>query len=123
MVEITETQEPEPKKINKTTKEVITEHFKDVPVMADVAFCESRFRQFDSDGNVLRGKVNSSDVGVFQINERYHAATAVKLGINLYTLEGNIAYAEYLYETQGTSPWVHSSKCWNKGEREVALLK
>ena len=79
-----------------TTKEKVKEYFADIPIMAEVAYCESRFRQFNENGNVLRGIENSSDVGVMQINEKYHAATAVKLGINLYTLEGNMAYARYL---------------------------
>jgi hypothetical protein len=105
---------------NKTTKEIVTEYFSDTPVLADVAYCESRFTHFNTDGSVLRGRVNRADVGVMQINEKYHAATAVKLGIDLYTLEGNMAYARYLYDTQGTRPWVHSSPCWNT-IREVAL--
>lgn len=88
--------------------------------MADIAFCESRFRQFDKNGNPLRGFVNSADVGVMQINEKYHAETAAKLGINIYTLEGNMEYGKYLYETQGTKPWVHSKKCWNT-VREIAI--
>ncbi len=88
--------------------------------MADIAFCESRFNQFDDYGNVLRGKVNRADVGVMQINEKYHAGKAAKLGYDLYSLDGNMEYAMYLYETQGTKPWVHSSTCWNT-VREIAL--
>lgn len=104
----------------KTTKDIVSEYFSDAPVMIQVASCESGFKQFNTDGSVLRGRVNGADVGVMQINEMYHAQTAVKLGINLHTLEGNLAYARYLYETQGTKPWVHSSKCWNT-VREVAM--
>jgi hypothetical protein len=111
--------EEEPKQF-KTTREYVEEYFNDAPIMIDVAYCESRFRQFNENGTPLRGKVNSADVGVMQINEKYHAATAVKLGLNLETLDGNLAYARYLYETQGTKPWVHSSKCWNS-VREVAF--
>lgn len=106
---------------NKTTKEIVTEYFSDTPVLAEVAYCESRFTQFNKDGSVLRGRVNRADVGVMQINEKYHAAAAVRLGYDLYTLEGNIAYARYLYDTQGTRPWVHSSPCWNT-IREVAMV-
>lgn len=106
--------------IEKTTEELVRDYFVDTPVMADIAFCESRFRQFDQYGNPLRGIQNSADVGVMQINEKYHAATAIKLGINIYTLEGNMEYAKYLYDTKGTRPWVHSSDCWNT-VREIAL--
>lgn len=104
----------------KTTKEEVEEYFSDIPVMIEVASCESQWRQFDKSGQVLRGIKNPQDVGVMQINEKYHATTAVKLGYNLYSTEGNMAYARYLYDTQGTSPWVHSKKCWNS-VREVAL--
>ncbi|MCB9805639.1 hypothetical protein H6775_00600 [Candidatus Nomurabacteria bacterium] len=117
--EITET----PNKLNSeplTTQEKVEEYFSDIPILADVAYCESRYRQYDANGNVLRGVVNKADVGVMQINEKYHAATAVKLGYDLYSLEGNMAYARYLYSKQGTKPWVHSSACWNT-TREVAL--
>lgn len=123
VVEETESRDSQSEHItveNKTTEEVVREYFLDTPVMADIAFCESRFKHFDQYGNVLRGRVNSLDVGVMQINEKYHAGTASRLGINLYTLEGNLEYAKYLYETKGTSPWVHSSGCWNT-VREVAL--
>lgn len=118
-VTIEKTEEKKIEKI-KTTEDIVREYFIDTPVMADVAFCESRFRQFDKNGQALRGVVNNLDVGVMQINEKYHAGTAIKLGINIYTLEGNMEYAKYLYETQGTRPWVHSSDCWNT-VREIAL--
>jgi hypothetical protein len=116
----TETEDIELKQENMTTEEIVKEYFIDSPVMADIAFCESRFRQFDKNGNPLRGVVNSADVGVMQINEKYHAGTAAKLGINIYTLEGNMEYGMYLYETQGTDPWVHSKPCWNT-VREIAI--
>lgn len=103
-----------------TTEAQVKAYFADTPILAEVAFCESRFRQFDENGNVLRGIENSQDVGVMQINEKYHLDTAQKLGLNLHTLEGNMAYAKYLYETQGTKPWNYSSGCWGK-HREVAL--
>jgi hypothetical protein len=47
-----------------------------------------------------------------QINEKYHAEKAVELGINIYTLEGNVEFAKYLYDTFGSKPWKSSSKCW-----------
>ena len=95
-----------------TVEEYVREHFENYPVMAEVARCESRFRHFNKNGNIIRGEVNAEDVGVMQINEHYHSDTADKLGISLYTLEGNVDYATYLFEKQGTSPWLASSKCW-----------
>lgn len=100
----------------KTVEETVNEYFKDTPILSKVAFCESRYRQFDAEGQVLRGVVNPKDVGVMQINEDYHKIASQKLGLDIYTLEGNLAYAKHLYESQGVSPWVHSSKCWSKGE-------
>jgi hypothetical protein len=104
----------------KTTKEHVEEYFSDMPILVDIASCESNFRQFGNDGQVLRGNYNPQDVGVMQINERFHKGKSVELGLDLHTLEGNMAYARYLYETQGTKPWEYSSKCWSKN-REVAL--
>lgn len=105
----------------KTTEDIIAEHFSDAPILKKIAFCESQNRQIDeTTGAVLRGKVNSQDVGVMQINEKYHLEAAKKLGLDIYTLEGNIDYAKHLYKTQGVKPWVHSSKCWDKSN-EFAL--
>lgn len=95
-----------------TIEEYVRKHFENYPIMADVAECESRFRHFDKNGEIIRGKVNKSDIGVMQINEYYHKQTANKLDISLYTLEGNIEYAKYLFEKEGTAPWLASSKCW-----------
>ncbi len=105
---------------SKTTKQIVQEYFADTPVLIDVASCESHFIQFDADGTIHRGKVNPQDVGVMQINEKYHLSDSIKLGYDIYTLEGNMAYAKHLYKTQGTRPWEYSSKCWNK-TREVAV--
>ena len=105
------------------TENYIRHYFADLPVLVDVAYCESSFRHNDKYGNVLRGVVNKSDVGVMQINLRYHLEDAEKLGYDLYTLEGNTAYARLLYEKKGTDPWVHSSKCWTKNPSSLALNK
>lgn len=82
-------------------------------MMVNVARCESTFREFGKDGEVLRGKVNPLDRGIFQINETYHLRDSAKMGIDIYTIEGNIAYARYLYDTQGTKPWNWSRGCWS----------
>ncbi|HJO89804.1 MAG: hypothetical protein QGH85_00155 [Candidatus Pacebacteria bacterium] len=95
-----------------TVEEYVREHFENYPVMAEVAKCESRFRHFKKNGDIIRGEINRADVGVMQINEHYHKKTADKLGISLYTLQGNVDYATYLFNKEGTSPWLASSKCW-----------
>ena len=77
-----------------------------------VASCESQYRQWGEDGQSLKGVVNSLDVGVLQINLKYHGERAEKLGIDLDTLPGNVDYAILLYESQGTQPWFWSEHCW-----------
>ena len=91
-------------------------YFSDAPIMQKIAYCESRNRQFTTDGSVLRGVVNTKDVGVFQINERYHLSDSKKMGISIHTIDGNLEYARHLYESQGTQPWSSSRPCWGKYE-------
>jgi hypothetical protein len=97
-----------------SVEQYVKSYFAKNPIMAEVARCESRYRQFGSNGNVLRGIQVSQDVGVMQINETYHLKAAQKLGYNIYTLDGNLAYGQYLYEKQGTQPWSASAPCWNR---------
>ncbi|MDD5050260.1 MAG: hypothetical protein PHV93_00770 [Candidatus Pacebacteria bacterium] len=99
----------------------VREVFKDTPILAEVARCESQFRQFGTDGKIIRGEVNKHDVGLMQINEGYHAEQAEKLGLDLYTLDGNIAYAKVLYEKEGTAPWSASKPCWSKSAAYLAM--
>lgn len=99
-----------------SVKGVVSEYFADVPELVNVARCESHFRQFDKDGRVLRGVVNKGDLGVMQINEYYHGEKAEELGYDLYTIEGNLSYARFLYNHEGLTPWSSSSKCWKGGE-------
>lgn len=83
-------------------------------VLDAIESCESGGRQFNPDGTVLRGKVNPKDVGRMQINETYHLEASKKLGIDIYTSEGNRAYAEKLYAQNGTRDWDASKDCWSK---------
>ena len=93
-------------------KQKVQEYFKDYPILVSIAGCESQFRQFDANGNTLKGKINKGDLGVMQINKYYHEDKARELGYDLNTTEGNMAYAKYLYEKEGSKPWISSSKCW-----------
>ena len=97
-----------------STEEYIRKYFSDKPILAEIARCESRFRQEDKDGEVLVGEVNKFDKGVMQINELYHGDRADKLGLDITTLEGNAKYARFLFEKEGVKPWNSSSKCWKK---------
>ena len=80
-----------------------------------IAFCESAFRQFGKNSKPLRGLHNPNDVGIFQINEDFHAKKSQTLGYDIYSTEGNIDYAMYLLKNQGGKPWNASRPCW--GER------
>lgn len=105
-----------------STEETVRAYFEDIPQLIEVARCESRFRQTDKDGSIFRGEMNNKDVGVMQINEFYHADTAKKLGFDIYTLSGNMAYARYIYEKQGIAPWSSSFPCWNKKVSQIEAL-
>ena len=103
----------------RTLEEMVREYFSDTPILSEVARCESQFRHFGKNGNIIRGMINTKDVGVMQINEEYHREKAKTLGLDIYSLEGNLAYAQYLYEKEGTKPWQSSVKCLN---RELAKI-
>lgn len=98
--------------IAKTTEEIVREYFAHSPALVEVARCESTFRHSNTEGKVIRGRYNRYDIGVMQINELYHADTAKELGLDLYDINGNLAYARWLYEREGLLPWKSSSKCW-----------
>lgn len=113
---------------NKGLDKKVREYFRDTPLLAEIAKCESSFRQYNKDGEVLRGKVNKSDVGLMQVNEYYHGEPAKKLGFDIYSVEGNLAYAKWLYDREGGQPWRASSPCWGKSisintEAQMALVK
>ena len=65
-----------------SVEEDVKRYFSDIPILAKVAFCESTFRHHDENGDVIRGDVDSRDVGVMQINEYYHGSQARKIGID-----------------------------------------
>jgi hypothetical protein len=89
-------------------------YYAHTPALAEIAKCESQFTQFNKYGEILRGREVPTDVGVMQINEYYHKKTAEKLGFNLYTVDGNLGYAQWLYDHQGTQPWSASQACWSR---------
>ena len=83
-------------------------------ILQRIAFCESGNKHYASNGSVLRGKNNPLDTGLFQINARFHGKESQRLGMDILTKKGNIAYALYLYKMQVTKPWNWSKKCWSK---------
>jgi hypothetical protein len=95
------------------TERIVRSYFEDIPVMIQIARCESTFRHTLEDGSVLKGKVDPADTGVMQINKRYHLQTATAMNLNLDDIYHNMVYARHLYEKQGTQPWSASAPCWN----------
>jgi len=101
-----------------TLEEYVRGYFVETPILAEIAKCESRFRQYNVNG-VLRGDYDRNDIGVMQINERYHAERSQKNGFDIKTLDGNLGYAKWLYEREGLTPWNSSKACWKYAEAIV----
>jgi hypothetical protein len=103
-----------PKEPIVSMEQYVKTYFADTPILAEIARCESQYRHYTTNGKLLRGRVVSQDVGVMQINETYHLAASKKLGYDIHTLEGNLAYGQYLYDKQGVQPWSASAPCWDR---------
>jgi hypothetical protein len=116
---VTAMQQPMPQP--QTVEQYVRDYFVDEPVMAEIASCESHFKQFGADGQVVKNP-KSSAVGIFQIMSSIHSTFAdEKLGLDIYTIQGNLAYAKYLYSKDGTAPWNASKSCWGKSDAATAL--
>ena len=104
----------------KTLEAYVRAYYKNTPELAEIAGCESNFRQYDAKGAILKGTVDKDDIGIMQINKYYNGDNAEKLGYDIYTIEGNLAYAKVLYKKYGDDPWSSSEKCWKP---ELVALK
>ena len=92
-----------------SVKRQILAYFKDVPEMIKIAGCESGFRQFDDDGNVVVSPTN--DFGLFQINFETWNEKAKELKLDYKNkIEDNMKMARYIYENSGLNSWV----CYKK---------
>ncbi|MFA6410901.1 MAG: peptidoglycan-binding protein [Candidatus Buchananbacteria bacterium] len=85
------------------TEQQVRTYFADIPAMISIAKCESGFRQYNNDGTPLLG--SNLYIGIFQIDKKIHTKIAADMGMDIYTVEGNLAYAKYLYTQLGTKPW------------------
>ena len=89
-------------------------------LLKHIASCESwgdpdkEPREFLPDGSVLRGYPNPDDVGLAQINIPTWGAKARQLGLDLFTYDGNLAMAKWIFDHYGSKPWVYSEGCWGK---------
>lgn len=100
-----------------TLEEYVREYYRDTPILAEIARCETRFRHIGRGGRIIRGELSVDDIGVMQINEFYHGERADKLGFDLHALEGNLSYAKWLYQREGITPWLPSAQCWQEFEQ------
>jgi hypothetical protein len=96
------------------------------PELRPICSCESSYhgtwwdapRHYEN-GNVLRNYDGNDDVGLCQINLTTYGEMAQKLGYDLYSPEGNILFANWLFEQKGSAPWYKSEKCWRKSFTEA----
>jgi hypothetical protein len=99
----------------------------DFPILDKIAKAESYNSQTCTKAIVAKGgchayeigstliHVNANgtyDIGRWAINST-HLADAIARGFVVYTEAGNKAYAEYLFETQGSVPWTASQSVWS----------
>ncbi len=87
---------------------IVRKYFVDDPIMITIAKCESGFRQYNNNDAPLIG--HGLYVGVFQIDQNIHAEFAKSLGMDIYTLDGNLAYAKRLKNASGTRPWANCAR-------------
>ncbi|TSC85612.1 MAG: hypothetical protein G01um10148_998 [Parcubacteria group bacterium Gr01-1014_8] len=111
---------------NKDVEALVRAEFADIPLMISIAQCESEMRQYGPPGKgangALHGGAGGAMVGVFQIHEGVHRAAAKAKGMDIDTLEGNIAYARYLFQTEGTNPWLSSASCWQSTAMTISSV-
>ena len=89
---------------NAIVQDAVRFYFADIPIMIDIARCETGFRQYNPDGSALHD-ASGTYVGVFQISEKIHTPRAISMGYDIATIDGNLMYARYLYNSSGTNPW------------------
>ncbi len=66
--------------------------------------CESGYRQFDSDGTILLSP--TMDVGVGQINLKYHLKESQRMGLDIInSADDNLTFARHLYDEVGSTAW------------------
>jgi hypothetical protein len=89
-------------------------------ILKRIASCESwgdpnkEPRQFLPDGSVLRCLPNPQAIGLAQINLPTWSTTARELGSNLFTYDGNLAMAKWIFENDSRHEenWKWSEGCW-----------
>jgi len=106
-------------------KTLVTQFFEDndAAEMIPIIKCESNFRHYNDNGELLRNRAGSSAIGVAQIMSSVHPNEKIVQRYNkindtdftvddfdITTLEGNLGYALVLYSVNGTRDWECSKK-------------
>lgn len=71
-------------------------------------------KHWNKDGTVLTGIINNNDIGQCQINKIIWGEKSKELGYDIYSFNGNIQMANWIYEKYGNKPWFWSKKLWDK---------
>lgn len=86
-----------------------------------IALCESGGRQFNANGSLVRDSVTGTHVGIYQLGSHF-VKQAREMGLDVVKKpEDNIKMAIYIYNTQGTAPWLASKDCWGKNSPDLAV--
>lgn len=110
----------EPVAIAPAQNQVLDYQWQGYALLKHIASCESTGdpnkepREFNASGTVLRGYPNPNDVGLAQINIPTWGANAKALGDDLFTYQGNLAFAKWLFDHEGDEPWKYSKGCWGR---------
>jgi len=102
---------------------VVRDYFKDIPVMIEIARCESGFRQYEDNGLMVENpSPDSSASGVYGILYIKHFKLwSTSPETNITTLKGNLAYARKMYMESGTAPWAESESCWSHSQKPILV--
>ncbi len=93
--------------------ELIAEYFpENARLMRAIARCESGLVHRDESGKLLRNNEGSTAQGLFQVLMSVHRSEMRRMGLNPDNDDDYMTYVQYLYDTQGTTPWNESRGCW-----------
>lgn len=91
------------------------------PALMPVCSCEStgipnnnpNEYHFESDGITPIYGINKQDRGMCQINLKAHLETTKQMGLDILgDVNDYIFYSNWLFQTQGLTPWRYSKHCW-----------
>ncbi len=102
--------------ITQTIEVPAEQRLSDYPILVKICNAESGGKQFKANGDVIRGRVNPSDIGICQINEEINNDQARRLGFDIFTEKGNEDMAIWMFVNEGTDPWDSSKAGWSKSK-------